>query len=143
MVGPAQTINATLYEKLNFTFIRDSAPVAGITVSANIMEVNPSVPVKTVTEFIAYAKANPGKINMASGGNGASQHLSGELFKMMTGVNLVHVPYRGEALALPDLLSGQVQVLFGNIPSSIEYVRTGKLRPLAVTTAKRSDALPD
>jgi tripartite-type tricarboxylate transporter receptor subunit TctC len=143
IVGPAQAVNAALYDKLNFNFIRDIAPVAGISVSANIMEINPSVPVKTVPEFIAYAKANPGKVNMASGGNGASQHLSGELFKMLTGVNMVHVPYRGEALALPDLLSGQVQVLFGNMSSSIEYIKAGKLRALAVTTAARSEALPD
>jgi len=143
MVGPAQAINATLYDRLNFNFIRDIAPVAGVSISANVLEVNPSVPAKTVPEFIAYAKANPGKLNMASGGNGASQHLSGELFKMMTGVNMVHVAYRGEALALPDLLSGQVQVLFGNMLSSIEYIKTGKLRALAVTTAARSEALPD
>jgi tripartite-type tricarboxylate transporter receptor subunit TctC len=143
IVGSPQAINATLYDKLNFNFIRDIAPVAGISVSANIMEVNPSVPVKTVPEFIAYAKANPGKVNMASGGNGASQHLSGELFKMLTGVNMVHVPYRGEALALPDLLSGQVQILFGNMSSSLEHVRSGRLRALAVTTATRSQALPD
>jgi tripartite-type tricarboxylate transporter receptor subunit TctC len=143
IVGSPQAINATLYDKLNFNFIRDIAPVAGISLSANIMEVNPSVPVKTVPEFIAYAKANPGKVNMASGGNGASQHLSGELFKMLTGVNMVHVPYRGEALALPDLLSGQVQILFGNMSSSLEHVRSGRLRALAVTTATRSQALPD
>jgi tripartite-type tricarboxylate transporter receptor subunit TctC len=142
LVGSSNTINPALYDKLNFNFIRDIAPVTGISVSANIMEVNPSVPVKTVPEFIAYAKANPGKVNFASGGNGSSQHLSGELFKMLTGVNMVHVPYRGEALALPDLLSGQVQILFGNMSSSLEHVRSGRLRALAVTTATRSQALP-
>jgi tripartite-type tricarboxylate transporter receptor subunit TctC len=143
LVGSSNTINPALYDKLNFNFIRDIAPVTGISVSANIMEVNPSVPVKTVPEFIAYAKANPGKVNFASGGNGSSQHLSGELFKMLTGVNMVHVPYRGEALALPDLLSGQVQILFGNMSSSLEHVRSGRLRALAVTTATRSQALPN
>jgi tripartite-type tricarboxylate transporter receptor subunit TctC len=143
MVGPANAINATLYEKLNFNFIRDIAPVAAVSIGPNVMKVHPSVSAKTVPEFIAFAKANPGKINMASGGNGASQHLSGELFKMLTGVNMVHVPYRGEALALPDLISGQVQVLFGNMPSSIEFIRSGKLRPLAVTTTTRSSALPE
>jgi len=143
MVGPANAINASLYDRLNFNFLRDIAPVAGVSRAPNVMEVNPMVPARTVPEFISYAKANPGKINMASGGNGASQHLSGELFKMMAGINMVHVPYRGEALALPDLLSGQVQVMFGNVQSSIEYIRSGRLRPLAVTTATRSQALPD
>jgi len=143
MVGPANAINASLYDRLNFNFLRDIAPVAGVSRAPNVMEVNPMVPGRTVPEFISYAKANPGKINMASGGNGASQHLSGELFKMMAGINMVHVPYRGEALALPDLLSGQVQVMFGNVQSSIEYIRSGRLRPLAVTTATRSQALPD
>jgi len=143
MVGPANAINASLYDRLNFNFLRDIAPVAGVSRAPNVMEVNPMVPARTVPELISYAKANPGKINMASGGNGASQHLSGELFKMMAGINMVHVPYRGEALALPDLLSGQVQVMFGNVQSSIEYIRSGRLRPLAVTTATRSQALPD
>jgi len=143
MAGVPNAINATLYDKLNFNFIRDIVPVAGVSISANVLEVNPSVPVKTVPEFVAYAKANPGKLNFASSGTGASQHLSGELFKLLTGVNMVHVPYRGEALALPDLLSGQVQVLFGNMSSSLEHVRSGRLRALAVTTAARSEALPD
>jgi tripartite-type tricarboxylate transporter receptor subunit TctC len=138
LVGSSNTINPALYDKLNFNFIRDIAPVTGISVSANIMEVNPSVPVKTVPEFIAYAKANPGKVNFASGGNGSSQHLSGELFKMLTGVNMVHVPYRGEALALPDLLSGQVQILFGNMSSSLEHVRSGRLRRAGCGVATRS-----
>ena len=136
-------INATLYEKLNFNFIRDIAPVAGVIRVPNVMVVNPSVPVHTVPEFIAYAKANPGKINMASGGNGSTPHVSGELFKMMTGVNLVHVPYRGAAPAVTDLLSGQVQVMFDLMSSSIEHIRAGKLPALAVTTATRSEALPE
>jgi tripartite-type tricarboxylate transporter receptor subunit TctC len=143
LVGPPHAINATLYEKLNFNFIRDIAPVAGIMSVANVMVVNPSVPAKTVPEFITYAKANPGKINMASSGNGSSAHVAGELFKMMTGVDMVHVPYRGNAPALTDLLGGQVQVYFVTTPASIEYIRAGTLRPLAVTTATRSDALPD
>jgi tripartite-type tricarboxylate transporter receptor subunit TctC len=142
LVNPANGINATLYEKLPFNFIRDIAPVAGIMRVANVMEVNPAVPAKTVAEFIAYAKANPGKVNMASSGNGTSVHVSGELFKMMAGVDMLHVPYRGAAPALTDLMGGQVQVLFDNMPSSIEYLKAGKLRPLAVTTATRSDALP-
>ena len=136
-------VNATLYEKLNFDFIRDIAPVAGIIRFPNLMEVNPSFPAKTVPEFISYAKANPGKITFASTGIGSTQHLSGELFKMMTGVNMVHVPYRGAAPALTDLISGQVQVMFGPLPPSIEFIRAGKLRALAVTTATRSEALPD
>jgi tripartite-type tricarboxylate transporter receptor subunit TctC len=142
LVNPANAINATLYEKLPFNFIRDIAPVAGIMRVPNVMEVNPAVPAKTVAEFIAYAKANPGKVNMASSGNGTSIHVSGELFKMMTRVDMLHVPYRGSAPALTDLMGGQVQVLFDNMPSSIEYLKAGKLRPLAVTTAARSDALP-
>jgi tripartite-type tricarboxylate transporter receptor subunit TctC len=142
LVNPANGINATLYDKLPFNFVRDIAPVAGIIRVPNVMEVNPAVPAKTVAEFIAYAKANPGKINMASSGNGTSVHVSGELFKMMTGVNMLHVPYRGAAPALTDLMGGQVQVIFDNLPSSIEYIRAGKLRALAVTTAERSDALP-
>jgi tripartite-type tricarboxylate transporter receptor subunit TctC len=136
-------INATLYGKLNFNFIRDIAPVAALIRVPNVMEVNPSVPVHTVPEFIAYAKANPGKINMASGGNGSTPHVAGELFKMMTGVNLVHVPYRGAAPAVTDLLAGQVQVMFDLMSSSIGHIRAGKLRALAVTTATRSEVLPD
>jgi tripartite-type tricarboxylate transporter receptor subunit TctC len=143
MVNPPHAINATLYEKLNYNFIRDIAPVAGIIRVPNVMVVNPSFPAKTVPEFIAYAKANPGKINMASAGNGTSIHVSGELFKMMTGVNMVHVPYRGGPPALTDLIGGQVQVMFDNITTSIEYIRAGKLRPLAVTTATRWEGLPD
>jgi tripartite-type tricarboxylate transporter receptor subunit TctC len=143
MVSAANAINATLYADLHFNFIRDIAPVASIIRSANVMEVNPSFPVKTVPEFIAYAKANPGKINFASGGSGGPVHVSGELFKMLTGVNMVHVPYRGETPALIDLLGGQVQVMFGSLPASIEHIRAGKLRALAVTTAARSLVLPD
>ncbi len=143
LVSPSAAINATLYEKLNFNFIRDIAPVAGLIRAPEIMEVNPSVPAKTVSEFIAYAKANPGKINCASSGNGTMQHLASELFKVMTGVNMVHIPYRGDAFALPDLLSGRMQVMFGNTAPSLEHIRTGKLRALAVTTATRSEVLPD
>jgi tripartite-type tricarboxylate transporter receptor subunit TctC len=143
LVAPANAINATLYEKLNFNFIRDIAPVAGIISFPNVMVVNPSVPAKTVPEFIAYAMANPGKLNMASSGNGSTIHVSGELFKMMTGVNMVHVPYRGGAPAITDMISGQVQVMFDNVPTSIEFIRAGKLRALAVTTATRSEVLPD
>jgi tripartite-type tricarboxylate transporter receptor subunit TctC len=143
LADASAAINATLYDKLNFNFIRDIAPVAGIIRVANVMEVNPSFPAKTVPEFIGYAKANPGKINFASGGNGAPPHVSGELFKMMTGVDIVHIPYRGLAPALTDLIGGQVQVMFGTMPPSIEYIRAGKLRALAVTTAMRSAALPD
>jgi tripartite-type tricarboxylate transporter receptor subunit TctC len=143
MVSPPNTINATLYEKLNFNFLRDIAAVAAIARVPNVMEVNPSVPAKTVAEFIAYAKANPGKLSFASAGVGSSQHLSGEMFKMMAGVDMVHVPYRGGAPALTDLIGGQVQLMFDNVSSSIEHIRAGKLRPLAVSTATRSDALPD
>ena len=142
-VGPNYAINATLYEKLPFNFIRDSAPVAGTMRLANVMEVQPAVPANTVAEFIAYAKANPGKINFASGGVGTSPHLSGELFKTMTETNIVHVPYRGTAPALTDLVAGQVQVMFDNIPGSIGHIRTGKVRALGVTAAKRVAALPD
>src|SRR5271166_908831 len=142
-VAPSSAINATLYEKLSFNFIRDIAPVASLMRLPNVMEVNLSVPVKTVPEFIAYAKADGSKINMASPGVGTSVHLSGELFKMMAGVDMLHVPYRGTAFALTDLLGGQVQVTFGTMTGSIEYIRTGKLRALAVTTATRSEALPD
>src|SRR5262249_16477668 len=142
-VGTPNAINATLYTNLGFNFIRDIAPVAAISREPHIMVVHPSVPASTVTEFIAYAKGNVGKISMASGGTGTVGHLSGELFKMMTGVNLVHVPYRGLAPALTDLLGGEVQVTFASMASSIEYIRTGKLRALAVTTATRSEMLPD
>ena len=140
---PANVINTTLYEKLNYDFLRDIAPVAGIVRVPIVMEVNPSFPTKSVPEFIAYAKANPGKINFPSAGIGTVQHVSGELFKAMTGVQMIHVPYRGQAPALTDLLAGQVQVMFDSMPASIEHIRAGKLRPLAVTTAARSEALPD
>jgi tripartite-type tricarboxylate transporter receptor subunit TctC len=143
LVGVNNAINATLYDKLPFDFIRDIAPVAGIMRVPNVMEVNPSLPVKTVPEFIAYAKANPGKINFASGGSGTSIHVSGELFKMMTGVDMVHVPYRGGGPALTDLIGGQVQVMFDNLPASLEQIRAGKVRALAVTTTSRSQTLPD
>jgi tripartite-type tricarboxylate transporter receptor subunit TctC len=143
LVNPANAINATLYQKLSFNFMRDMAPVGGIMRVPNVMEVNPSIPVKTVAEFIAYAKAIPGKINWASSGNGTSVHLSGELFKIMTGVELTHVPYRGSAPALTDMISGTVHVMFDNMPSSLPHIQAGKLRALAVTTAQRSDALPD
>jgi tripartite-type tricarboxylate transporter receptor subunit TctC len=136
-------INAAVYEKLPFNFIRDTAPVASIASIPLIMEVNPSVPVKTVPEFVAYAKANPGKINIGSGGNGSPAHVAAELFKMMAGVDMVHVPYRGEGLALPDLISGQLQAMFGVMPASLGYIKSGKLRALAVTTAKRQELLPD
>jgi tripartite-type tricarboxylate transporter receptor subunit TctC len=142
-VGASSAINMTLYEKLNFNFLRDITPVAGIISIPFIMAVNPSVPAKTVPEFIAYAEKNPSKVNMGSGGNGTAGHLSGELFKMMASVNMVHVPYRGEAPALTDLLGGRVQVMFGTVPASIEYVRAGKLRALALTSARRSEVLPD
>ena len=141
--GAVNAINATLYEKLNFDFLRDIAPVASVIRFPNVIDLNPSFPAKTIPEFIAYAKANPAKVNMASSGNGTSQHLSGELFKMMTGVNLVHVPYRGAPQALTDLIGGQVQVSFDPLPPAIELIRSGKVRALAVTTAVRSDALPD
>ena len=143
LVGQPNAINATLYEALSFNFIHDIAPVAGLMTVPNVMVVNPSFPAKTVPEFIAYAKANPGKINMASAGNGSAAHLAGELFNSLTGISMVHVPYRGQAPALADLLAGQVQVLFATSPASIEYVRSGKLRALAVTTAVRAEALPD
>jgi tripartite-type tricarboxylate transporter receptor subunit TctC len=141
LVAPSALINATLYPNLNFNFIHDVAPVGSIGSSTFVMMVNPSVPANTVPEFIAYAKANPGKINMASAGNGTATHVFGELFKIMAGVDLVHVPYRGSFL--PDLLGGQVQVAFGPIAQSAELIRTGKLHALAVTTASRSAALPD
>src|SRR5712691_2173976 len=143
LVTAANAINATLYGKLNFNFIRDVAPVAALGREPNAMLVNPSVPAKTVPEFIAYAKANPGKIGMASGGNGAPSHVSGEMFKMMAGVEMVHVPYRGAAPALSDLLGGQVHVYFGPLLASIEYIKVGKLRALAVTSLTRSEILSD
>jgi tripartite-type tricarboxylate transporter receptor subunit TctC len=143
LVNPANTVNASLYQHLSFNFLRDMAPVAGFIRVPNVMEVNPQVPARTVAEFIAYAKANPGKINMASSGVGTSVHLSGELFKMMTGVNIVHVPYRGSAPALTGMLGNQVQVMFDNLPSSLPHIQSGKLRALGVTTANRAPALPD
>jgi tripartite-type tricarboxylate transporter receptor subunit TctC len=143
LVTSSNMINATLYDKLNFNFIRDIAPVASISGSPFVMVVNPSIPAKTVPEFIAYAKANPGKIIMVSTGTGNLTHLAGELFKMMAGVDMLHVPNRGEAPAQTDLLSGRAQVMFDPIVSSIEFIRTGKLRPLAVTTAARQALLPD
>jgi tripartite-type tricarboxylate transporter receptor subunit TctC len=143
MAVSANAVNATLYAKLNFNFIRDIAPVAGIMVVPNVMMVHPSIPAKTIPELIAYAKANPGKINIASGTIGGPGHVSGELFKMMTGTDMPLVSYRGGGPALVDLLAGQVQVMFATMPPSIEYIRAGKLRALAVTTATRSDALPD
>ena len=143
MVASSSAINAMLYEKLNFSIVRDIAPVASIIRQPYVMLVHPSVPAKTVPEFIAYAKANPGKINMASAGNGTGQHVAGELFKMMTGVDMVHVPYRGGAPAITDLIAGQVQVMFISPIGVIDYIRAGKLRALAVTTATRAEALPD
>jgi tripartite-type tricarboxylate transporter receptor subunit TctC len=143
LASSPDAINATLYDKLNFNFLRDIAPVAGLIRNRLVMEVNPSFAAKTVPEFITYAKTNPGKVNMASGGNGTPQHVAGELFKMMTAVSMLHVPYRGEASALTDLISGQVQVIFGTLTGSIGYIRGGQLRALAVTTATRSEVLPD
>jgi tripartite-type tricarboxylate transporter receptor subunit TctC len=143
LVNPANTINASLYRHLNFNFLRDIDPVAGFIRVPNVMEVNPSVPVKTVAEFIAYVKSNPDKVNIASSGNGTSVHLSGELFKMMTDTKMTHVPYKGSAPMLTDLLGGQVQITFDNLPSSIGHIKAGKLRALAVSTAQRSEELPD
>jgi tripartite-type tricarboxylate transporter receptor subunit TctC len=143
LTGTTDFTNATAYEKLSFNFVRDIAPVAGIIRAPLVMEVNPSVPARTVPEFIAYAKANPGKINMGSAGVGSPIHVSGELFKMMTGVDMLHVPYRGSAPMVTDLLGGQVHVAFDILPSSIEHIRSGKLRALAVTTVTRSEALPE
>ena len=143
LVSPANAINATLYEKLNFNFIRDITPVGSLVRLPLVMVVNPSLPTKTGPEFVAYAKANPGRISMASAGVGSGPHVSGELFKMMAGVDMLHVPYRGDAPALTDLLGGQVQVYFSGVAATLEHIRTGKLRPLAVTTASRSEALPD
>ena len=143
LVAINNAINATLYNKLAFNFIRDIVPVAGLIRSPNVMEVNPAVPVKTVPEFIAYAKANPGKLNMASPGNGSVAHIAGEMFKRLAGIEMTHVPYRGAAPAVTDLIGGQVQVAFDPMSSSIVHIKAGKLRALAVTTANRSDALPD
>jgi len=143
LFGSSSTINATLYDNLSYDLVRDIAPVAGTNRVSYVMEVTPSVPAKTVPEFIAYAKANPGKINMASAGNGSVQHVSGELFKMMTGVSMVHVPYRGGAPALTDLIGGRVQIMFDALTGSVQYIRAGKLRALAVTTATRVEVLPD
>ncbi|HEY6355454.1 MAG TPA: tripartite tricarboxylate transporter substrate-binding protein, partial [Burkholderiaceae bacterium] len=142
LVNPANGINATLYKNLNFNFIRDIAPVAGLVRTPNVMEVTPSLPVNTVAEFIAYCKANPGKVNMASSGSGTSVHLSGELFKSMTGCDMLHVPYKGAGPALVDLIGGQVHVLFDNLPSSIGHIKSGKLRALAVTSEQREPSLP-
>ena len=142
-VAPNNAIGTTLYKRLPFDFLRDAAPVAGLMRLANLMVVPPSLPVNSVAEFIAYAKAHPGELSFASSGNGTSVHMSGELFKAMTGVNMVHVPYRGSAAVYPDLLSGKVHVLFDNIPGAIGFVRDGRLRALGVTTAERSKALPD
>jgi tripartite-type tricarboxylate transporter receptor subunit TctC len=143
LVSGAYAINATLFDKLNYNFIRDIAPIAGILRGPAILLVNPSVPAKTLPEFIAYAKANPGKVTLATSGNGTPGHLFGELFKMMTGLNLLSVPYRGDAPAVTDLLGGQVQAWFGSPAASIEYIKAGRLRALAVTTAARSEVLPD
>jgi tripartite-type tricarboxylate transporter receptor subunit TctC len=143
LVNAQNAINATLYDKLSFKFITDIAPIAGIDRSPLVMEVNPAVPARTVPEFIAYAKANPGKIDMASAGIGGPQHVAGELFKMMTGIDMIHVPYRGSTPGLTDLLGGQVQVMFDVMASSLEHIRSGKLRALAVTSATRSVVLPD
>ena len=143
MIATNNAINTSLYEKLNFNFMRDIAPVASMVRSPNALVVNPSVPAKTIPEFIAYAKANRGKVNMASSGNGTSPHVAGELFKMMTGVDMIHVPYRGAAPALTDLLGGQVQAMIASTAATIPYIKSGKLHPLAVTTSTRLEVLPD
>ena len=143
VVGSNNAINATLYDNLAFDVLRDIVPIVGFQLSPLVMEVNPSVPAKNVAEFIAYAKAHPGKVNMGSGGNGSTPHVAGELFKMMAGVDMVHVPYRGTGAMFTDFLGGQVQVAFDNVPSSIGYIRAGQLRALAVSTARRLDVLPD
>jgi tripartite-type tricarboxylate transporter receptor subunit TctC len=143
LVGAFNAINATLYDKLNFVFLRDITPIASIERQHLVMLLHPSEPSKTVPAFIAYAEANPGRINMASAGNGAPSHVAGELFKVMTGVKMIHVPYRGDSLAITDLLGGQVQLYFGSLPGSIEHIRAGRLRALAVTSATRSEVLPD
>jgi tripartite-type tricarboxylate transporter receptor subunit TctC len=142
-IGPTQVLNVTLYDKLSFNFLRDIEPVGGVTLSSLVMVVNPAFPAQTAAEFIAYAKANPGKINMGSSGNGVINHVAGELLKMMTGIDMVHVPYRGGAPAVADLIGGQVQMMLATTSSCVEHVRAGKLRALAVTTTKRSAALPD
>jgi tripartite-type tricarboxylate transporter receptor subunit TctC len=143
LAGTSSAVNATLYEKLNFNFIRDTAPVAGLMRVPLVLTVHPSIPAKTVSEFIAIAKANRGRLNMASGGNGSGSHITGELFKLMAGVDLQHLPYRGEAPAITDLLSGQVQVMFPTLPTVVEHIRANRLRALAATTAVRLEALPD
>jgi tripartite-type tricarboxylate transporter receptor subunit TctC len=143
LVAPANAINATLYDKLPFDFMKEMEPIAGIIRFPNVVVVHPSLPIKTIPELIAYAKANPGKLNMASSGNGSTIHMSGELFKMLTGINMQHVPYRGGAPALTDMLSGQMHVMFDNLPTCAEHVKSGKLRGLAVTSTTRSDVLPD
>jgi tripartite-type tricarboxylate transporter receptor subunit TctC len=143
IVTASNAINTTLYDKLSINFLRDIAPVAGVMIYPLVMQVNPSFPATTVPEFISYAKAHPGKISYGSGGNGTSIHVATELFRMMTGVEMTHVPYRGGAPAMTDLMGGQVQVVFNPVPESMEFIRAGKLRPLAVTTATRSDVLPD
>jgi tripartite-type tricarboxylate transporter receptor subunit TctC len=143
MVGTSNVINPTLYDKLNFNFIRDIAPIAGVIRAPFVVDVNLSIPVRTIPEFIAYTKANPGKVNMASSGSGSASHMTGELFKMMAGVDMQHVPYRGGGPALLDLIAGQVQVYFAGLPETIEYIRGGKVRPLAVTSTTHADALPD
>jgi tripartite-type tricarboxylate transporter receptor subunit TctC len=142
-INITHSINPTLYEKLTYSFARDLVPVAGIVGVSNVIEIHPSVPATTVPELIAYAKANPGKINMGSAGNASSSHMAGELFKMLAGVNLVHVPYRGQGPAMTDLLGGQLQVIFATTPGTTEFIRSGKLRALGVTTASRTDALPE
>ena len=143
LASPANATNASLYDKLNFEFLRDVEPVAGLIRFADVVVVNPSLPVETIPELIAYAKANPGALNFASSGVGSTLHVAGELFKMMTGVNIVHVPYRGGAPAMLDLIAGRAQVMFDNVPTSLPYIRDGKIRPLAVTSAARVDVLPD
>ena len=143
LVNSANAINASVYDKLNFNFIRDIAPVAWISRTPVVMEVTPSLPARTVPEFIAYAKTNPGKVNMASAGTGSLSHAAGELFKMMTGIDMLHVPYRGAPQAITDMLAGQVHVMFDVMPSSIEHIKAGRLRPLAVATASRLDVLPE
>ncbi len=143
LVGSPNAINASLYDKLTFVFLRDIVPVAAIARVPLVLEVHPSVPVRTVPEFIAYVRANPGNVNFASAGIGTPQHVAGELFKMMTGISMLHVPYRGAAPALTDMVGGQVQVMFDTTPASISFIRAGKLRPLAVTTAARWNGLPD
>ncbi len=143
LASPANATNASLYDKLNFDFLRDVEPVAGLIRFADVVDVTPSLPVKTIPELIAYAKANPGALNFASSGVGSTLHVAGELFKMMTGLNIVHVPYRGGAPAMLDLIAGRAQVMFDNVPTSLDYIRAGKIRPLAVTSAARVEVLPD